>query len=319
MIACFLDEFLMEINLWVKYGLKFPLSPPRYIRPFIIKGNQFEKIMPIAIRSVLFILGLLLLLDSLILFTQLKFNVGTLVPFAIGLMFLLHAIYWQAITDFRYYPLQVSWIRSSSVLAKINFNALWQIGWGVFLLWLLSLIAFMGYLRSHINDSNRPLQRPVAAIMVLGSGVKNGKPSATLAKRLDTASVLAEKQPTALVLVSGGVDIGETQSEASVMANYLLTSHHLAPTRLALEQESSSTEANLANSKAILVEHSLSERSPVAIVTSDFHILRAKAIAKKQGYRDVQMVASPTPLAIRYNAWVREYFAFVSGWILREY
>ena len=31
------------------------------------------------------------------------------------------------------------------------------------------------------------------------------------------------------------------------------------------------------------------------------------------------MVSAPTPLLIRYNAWLREYFAFISGWLLDEY
>ena len=31
------------------------------------------------------------------------------------------------------------------------------------------------------------------------------------------------------------------------------------------------------------------------------------------------MISAETPLNIRYNAWLREYFAFVSGWLLREY
>lgn len=271
------------------------------------------------IRLVLFALAVILLLDSLMLFSQLKFNVGTFVPFAVGVIFLIHAVYWQAIVDFRVNPSHYAWVKNSPFLAKVNFNTWWKIAWGLFLLWLISLIGFMMYLKSHIDDSNRPLAKPVQAIIVLGSGVKDGQPSATLAKRLDTASELVKTQPNAKVLVSGGVDIGETQSEASVMANYLEKTHHLPRQRILLEEESSSTEANLANSKAILANHQLSEKLPIAIVTSDFHILRAKAIAEKQGYSDVQMVSSPTPLMTRYNAWVREYFAFVSGWLLREY
>ena len=57
----------------------------------------------------------------------------------------------------------------------------------------------------------------------------------------------------------------------------------------------------------------------IAIVTSDFHTIRAAAIAKHQGYQRPILLASPTPLSIRYNAWFREYFAFVSGWLFGEY
>lgn len=271
------------------------------------------------IRLLLLIFAVGLLLDSVILFSQLKFNVGTLVPFGIGVIFLLHAVYWQTIADFRHHPLSYPWVASSRFLANINFNLVWQGAWGIFLVWLISLIGFFYYLKSHIDDSNRPLAKPVRAIIVLGSGVKDGQPSSALVKRLDVASTLAMAQPQAVVLVSGGIDIGETQSEASVMAHYLEQTQHLDKARLLLEEESSSTEANLANSKAVLAKNQLSERLPIAVVTSDFHILRAKAIATKQGYTSVQMVSSPTPFAIRYNAWLREYFAVLSGWLLREF
>jgi uncharacterized SAM-binding protein YcdF (DUF218 family) len=56
----------------------------------------------------------------------------------------------------------------------------------------------------------------------------------------------------------------------------------------------------------------------VAVVTSDFHTLRAQRIARKVGYTRTISVPAPTPLYIRYNAWLREYFATASSWLLRE-
>ena len=55
------------------------------------------------------------------------------------------------------------------------------------------------------------------------------------------------------------------------------------------------------------------------MITSDFHTLRARWIANRVGLNQVRMAAAPTPLYLRYNAWLREYFAFVSGWIFREF
>jgi hypothetical protein len=46
--------------------------------------------------------------------------------------------------------------------------------------------------------------------------------------------------------------------------------------------------------------------------------VRAQRIARKVGYAQVLPVAAPTPLYIRYNAWLREYFAFASSWLLGE-
>ncbi|MGO3640564.1 MAG: YdcF family protein, partial [Psychrobacter sp.] len=116
-----------------------------------------------------------------------------------------------------------------------------------------------------------------------------------------------------------GVGFQRTRSEADIMATYLYETHGIEFERISQEGKSTSTEENLANSQAILEEKGLSITNPIAIVTSDFHTIRAASIAKHQGYQQPITVASPTPLSIRYNAWFREYFAFVSGWLLGEY
>ena len=103
------------------------------------------------------------------------------------------------------------------------------------------------------------------------------------------------------------------------MSRYLEQKYHIARDQMILEDKSTSTELNLKNSKPLLEQHHFTLDQPIAIVTSDFHIPRAVAIAKKQGYTQVYGVAAETPLATRYNAWLREYFAYASGWLLNEY
>lgn len=160
---------------------------------------------------------------------------------------------------------------------------------------------------------------PVAAIIVLGSGTVDGKPTPTLASRLDTAARLIEQQPQVLIITSGGVGYERTRSEADIMATYLQQAHDIPLDRIYQEGKSTSTEENLAYSQVILERHGIDKEAPIAIVTSDFHTIRAAAIARHQGYTQPITLASPTPLSIRYNAWFREYFAFGSGWLLQEY
>ena len=45
---------------------------------------------------------------------------------------------------------------------------------------------------------------------------------------------------------------------------------------------------------------------------------RALRIAQRHGFTHMVPVAAPTPLATRYNAWLREYFATLSSWVLNE-
>ena len=256
------------------------------------------------LRVLLTISGLVLIIDCVILMAVGKINFSTVVPLLIGIIFIAHGIFWQAIRDF---VLQSSWL-----------NISWYALWGLFGLWLVSFGVFIGALQQQIK-LGKQVTPPVAAVIVLGSGTVNGKPTPTLAARLDRAVPVIKSQPQAVVITSGGVGFGRSRSEADIMATYLQETHGIPLTRIVQEGTSTSTEENLINSQAILAAQGVTLSEPIAIVTSDFHTIRSAAIARHQGYQQPILLASPTPLSVRYNAWFREYFAFVSGWLLREY
>lgn len=269
------------------------------LKMMTIAGMKFS----ILLRSLLFIFGLILFADGLILILQNKIHLGTILPFLIGLFFLIYTFNYTKIQNF---------------LAKhLKLQKIWRITWVLFSIWLGSLLAFFIYLHQHTQSSNDV--PPVDAIIVLGSGIIQGKPSPTLALRLDTAAQIAKQQPQTWIIVSGGLDYGEVKTEADAMSTYLQEKHQLHAAMILKEDQSTSTELNLKNSHKILTAHKLGLDSKIAIVTSDFHTLRAAAIAQKQGYNDFITVSAETPLATRYNAWLREYFAYLSGWLLNEY
>ncbi|MEG0201454.1 MAG: YdcF family protein [Comamonas sp.] len=253
-------------------------------------------------RSLLSLGGVVLLVDALVLMLMGHFNVGVLVPAVLGLAAVLLAWKWK--------PVQ-RWRKARALHAR-----LWAIGWMAFALWLISLGLFWSRLSGlGLEPAQVP---PVQAIVVLGSGTLNGHPRPVLASRLDTAAELARLQPQALIAVCGGVDWGETESEAAVMARYLLQRHGIAPQRLVLEQESTSTELNLQLSRPLLAERGVGPDAATAMVSSDFHLMRAMGIAKRQNLSAIYPVAAATPLATRFNAWLREYFAMASSWLLGE-
>ncbi|WP_201577764.1 YdcF family protein [Psychrobacter okhotskensis] len=255
-------------------------------------------------RILLLIVGIIITIDCAVLMIIGKINFGSVVPFIIGVIFVIHGIYWERIRRFiRHHPL---------------FKRVWYGLWGLFILWLISFMVFVWSLQQQIERSQQPAPT-VAAIIVLGSGTVAGKPTPTLAKRLDTAAPLIDAQPNAIVITSGGVGFQRSRSEADIMASYLHETYRIPFERILQEGKSTSTEENLANSQALLAAQGVSITDPIAIVTSDFHTIRAASIARHQGYQQPITVASPTPLSIRYNAWFREYFAFASGWLLGEY
>lgn len=255
------------------------------------------------VRIFLALIGSVLFLDGAILIALKKIHIGTVIPFLLGLFFCIYAAFYYHIERFFFY--------------HFRWHSVWRFGWLCFWIWLISL----GYFFNYLSKNNTQAQNiaPVKAIIVLGSGIENGQPSATLAKRLDRAAPITLAQPNAKVVVSGGVDFGETISEAKAMSQYLQQHYRIPASQIILEEQSTSTELNLKNSQPLLNARNITIQQPIAIVTSDFHTLRAAAIAKKQGYTNIIMLGATTPLETRYNAWLREYFAYVSGWALNEY
>lgn len=258
--------------------------------------TQFKRLFSAFIGTILF-------LDGIYLIGLNKIHLGTVLPLLIGIALLFFALFYHKIQIF---------VQKTSLRTH-----LWCFGWAVFLLWSASVFCFFLYL--HLAIQNNVQQVPVKAIIVLGSGIENGQPSATLAQRLDRAAEVAAQQPTVPLIMTGGLDFREQYTEAEVMSAYLQRKFSIQATRIWLEDKSTSTDLNLKNSQAILTQHNIPLTAPIAMVTSDFHTLRAAAIAKKQGYSQIIAVAAPTPLVNRYNSWLREYFAYLSGWLLNEY
>lgn len=194
------------------------------------------------------ITGVVLLGDALVLMARGMFNLGVTLPAALGLLFI-----------------GSSWQRAA-IARRLHANAwlrrIWWLGWTALALWLVSLLVFWAHLLS--AASGPAPDQPLKAIVVLGSATRDGQPSLTLAQRLDRAAVLAASQPQALVLTSGGVDFGETESEGAIMARYLQQRHGLAARRLLKEERSTSTALNLAWSLPLLRERGVDPSRPLS-------------------------------------------------------
>lgn len=255
-----------------------------------------------AARTALAAVGALLLGDGVVMMALGHFNLGTLLPAVLGAPLMAVAAGWGPLARWRLgHPRRQRW---------------WRMAWGALAVWVLSVAVFWAGLQ---GAGVAPAQVPsVEAIVVLGAGIRNGSPRPALAARLDTAAALARLQPAALIAVCGGQPWGESDSEAAVMARYLQERHGIAPERLVLEQVSTSTEENLSLGRPLLQARGVRATAPMALVTSDFHLPRAQRIARRVGFTATVPVAAPTPLTTRYNAWLREYFATLSSWVLRE-
>ena len=256
------------------------------------------------VRIASLLVGAVLLTDALALMGMGFFMLGVTVPGVLGLALCFLGVRWHATRAWFY---RMRWGR-----------LLWSTGWLLLLAWVFSVAAFWWVLAREVRAFEEIASTtPVQAIVVLGSGTPKGQPSPALRARLDKARELAAVHPQAWVVVSGGVDFGETLSEGQVMGNYL-REQGMAAARILQEERSTSTELNLQYSLPLLQAQGMGLDTAMAVVTSDFHTFRAHRIARKIGYTQATAVAAPTPLYIRYNAWLREYFAMASSWMLKE-
>lgn len=150
-------------------------------------------------------------------------------------------------------------------------------------------------------------------IIVLGAGVNGTTPSLSLLDRLETATSFLKAHPSCRAVVSGGQGPGEEVAEASVMREYLLR-QGIAEDRILLEDMATSTEENLRFSFALIEKETTDP--VVAVVSSEYHLYRAKYIAEKLGYT-VFGVASPTSnLLIKINYFLREAPAMIKAYLL---
>ena len=255
------------------------------------------------IRLTLALIGAVLLGDAVALMSLGLFNFGIVLPGSIGIAFLLLALCWGRVARWR--------------AAGRRRQLLWRAAWTAFAVWLVTVGVFFHGIRNGMGASV-PAGTPIKAIIVLGSGTPNCQASPALTARLDQGLVQAQRWPAAKVVVSGGQDFGLHCTEADIMADYLIA-RGVAAGRLIREGRSTSTEENLVFSRRLLEEQGADATGSIIVVTSDFHVRRAAGIARKAGFNEVFGVGADTPLYLRFNAWLREYFASISSWILREY
>jgi uncharacterized SAM-binding protein YcdF (DUF218 family) len=143
--------------------------------------------------------------------------------------------------------------------------------------------------------ASRDERRNVQAILVMGAAQYNGKPSPVLKNRLDHALVLYREDRAKLIIVTGGRARGDSTSEASVAAQYLIR-NGVPDARIRREVQGRDSYESLAASKRFLTSEGVSE---VLIVTDGYHAARVKAVAREVGltpYVSPVAVGSSQPL-----------------------
>ena len=177
------------------------------------------------------------------------------------------------------------------------------------LLMLLGILFYLGVVAMVVyRTKNVPPAGEYDAIIVLGAQVKpDGTPSIQLQWRIDAAAQ-AWKDRNCLVVVCGAQGSNEPAPEAHVMREELIK-QGVEEGSILMDDQSFNTRQNIANAIKLMegrgVEH-------VLIVTSDYHLPRAMALAEDAGLT-ASGLGSPTKQGLRF--WLKNYGREGLAWI----
>lgn len=142
-------------------------------------------------------------------------------------------------------------------------------------------------------------------IIVLGCGINGTTPSLSMQDRLNATYTYLTENPSTICIVSGGQGENEEITEAACMYNEL-TKMGIDPSRIWLEEQSTSTYENLKFSLAMIEERTGFYPANCGIVSSEYHLFRAGMIAKKQGVNAIPIPAQTSRTELKINYSLRE-------------
>lgn len=151
-------------------------------------------------------------------------------------------------------------------------------------------------------------------LLILGAGLHGEKMSLTLSQRMDKSLEYLEMYPNTKVIVSGGQGPGENITEAEAMKRFLIR-NEINENQIIKEETSTSTSENFKYSKEILNKIDKRKELKVAVVTTNFHMFRAKFLGERVGFNNIYPVPSKLHILLAPNYYVREYLAVINSFM----
>ncbi|MCL2426733.1 MAG: YdcF family protein [Oscillospiraceae bacterium] len=158
---------------------------------------------------------------------------------------------------------------------------------------IIGVLCFV-ILQGLIISGTRTDDVEVDAIIVLGAGLINDRPSLILAYRLNATIEFVQTRDDIPIIVTGGLGPGRTITEAEAMARFLIE-RGIDENRIWREGASTSTHENINFAIEIMEENGMDvENIRVAIVSNEFHLYRARLVGERAGL-NAYGVAAETP------------------------
>ncbi len=241
------------------------------------------------LRAFVLIIGVILTGNGVLLTVRTNFNLGNVLTLGLGVILLFYAIKFDWVN--KKVP---KWLKT------------------VFILGLCAVVVFASFL--YIYGLSDNAQYNEDALIVLGAAVQGDTPSLALADRLDAAALYHEKNPDAVLVVSGGKGPQENITEAEAMESYLVKKG-VPKDKIIKEERATSTKENFMFSKEIL-DNTFNKEYKVAFVTNEYHVYRAGGIAGSVGLKNISHVHSGTRWYSVVTGTLRECLAVLKFWII---
>ena len=175
-------------------------------------------------------------------------------------------------------------------------------------------LAYFCVVESFILRDARTETDPTAdVIIVLGAGVNGTRPSLSLRDRMVGAYDYLIAHPDTIAIVSGGQGEGEDITEALCMYDWL-TAKGIDPARIIMEDKATSTLENLRYSMEIIEELDM-DAPVIGLVSSEYHLHRAKRLASYVGIDVVGIAARTSYPTVAVNYFIREAFAMTEQYV----
>lgn len=149
------------------------------------------------------------------------------------------------------------------------------------------------------------------ALVVLGAAVHGSTVSPSFAQRLDLAVEYHERNPRALLVVTGGQGLQEDLAEAVAAREYLIA-QGVPGGSILVEDASTSTAENFRFAR-VLLDDRLQPGYRIAFITNEYHVWRASRAAAREGL-EASHLHVDTPWYLWASSYLRESVALVWSW-----
>ena len=148
---------------------------------------------------------------------------------------------------------------------------------------------------------------PFTYLIVLGNKIEGSEPSPLLQDRIKAAARYMEDHPHVIAIATGYQSEKADISEAQCIFNGL-TALGIAPERILMDERATSTRENFQYALELLEEELGRVPHNIGVLSSEFHLLRAKMIAKDYGIDAVTIAAHTSDTKAFMTYFVREIF-----------